>query len=75
VHEHQPEALRCWVQAEVGTDNGPESPAHMLERLAAEFAGLAGADEVRGDLPAYHAADVNGRRDTSYHFSLICECT
>jgi len=47
----------------------------MLERLAAEFAGLAGADEVRGDLPAYHAADVNGRRDTSYHFSLICECT
>jgi hypothetical protein len=46
LHEYQPQALPDWVEAVVGADNGAEGRTDVLERLAAEFAQLGGADQV-----------------------------
>jgi hypothetical protein len=50
IHEHQPKAPRHRVEAVIGADNRTEGRFDVLEGHAAEFARLAGADKVRGDL-------------------------
>ena len=48
--ELQPEALPLGIEAIVEADIGAEGRGDMLERHAAEFGRLGGADQVRGDL-------------------------
>jgi hypothetical protein len=50
VHKRQPEARTRRIEAIVGADNRAERRPDVLERHAAEFARLGGADQVRRDL-------------------------
>jgi hypothetical protein len=48
--ELQPEVAPTGIEAVVEADIGVEGRAYVLERHAAEFGRLGGADQVRGDL-------------------------